>query len=65
MRFTLKKIILNSGMKQQFIAAKAGINDIRFSRIVHGHIDPNSEEKAAISQVLKTTISDLFPKKNK
>ena len=61
MILTLKEKILESGIQQQFIDMKAGINSIRLSKIIHGHIEPNSEEKLALARVLDVTIADIFP----
>lgn len=40
----LKVAILNSGLKQRFIASKAKINQVRLSKIINGYIEPTKKE---------------------
>ena len=60
MNLELKKRILESGLKQRFIAAKAEMNPVRLSRIVHKDVIPNPEEKKALAIVLNTSVQDIF-----
>ena len=57
----LKTSVLNSGTKQYFIASRAGIDQTRFSKIVHGHVDASPEEKTAIARALSKRIDEIFP----
>jgi transcriptional regulator with XRE-family HTH domain len=57
----LKINLLNSGLKQFFIASRAGIEQTRFSKIVHGHIVATPEEKAAIADALGKQVDEIFP----
>lgn len=60
----LKNNILTSGIKQFFIASRAGIEQTRFSKIVHGHVEASEEEKTAIAQALGRTVVEIFPADN-
>jgi transcriptional regulator with XRE-family HTH domain len=60
MNLMLKKVIVESGFKQQFIAHKAGIEAVRLSRIIHGHIVPNAQEKSALAGILDKKVAELF-----
>ena len=60
MNFKLKKKILETGLKQGAIAERAGINQVRFSRIVHESVEAREEEKKAIATILKKPVHDLF-----
>jgi hypothetical protein len=57
----LKMAIFNSGSTQTVIARKAVISEARLSRIIHGHIDAEPEEKRALARILKQPIHLLFP----
>lgn len=60
MNIKLKTEILKSGLKQSFVAAKIGITQVRFSRIIHEEIKPNIKEKKAIAKILNKSINRLF-----
>ena len=59
--FRLKRAILKSGMKQLAIAEKAGIEEVRFSRIVNGHIEPTKKEKYKIAEAMGVEQERIFP----
>lgn len=57
----LKVAIIQSKFRQIDVAAKAGINNSKFSHIILGRAEPTIDEKKAIAKVLKRPIADLFP----
>ena len=59
---SLKTAILKSGIKQYFIASNAGIDAIRFSKIINGHIEPTEEEKMQIAKTVGMPKKVLFKK---
>ena len=60
MYFELKKAILESGLKQGFIARKVGIEQTIFSKKINGHIPMTKPEKSRVAQVLRLPIKQLF-----
>ena len=60
MYFELKKAILESGLKQGFIARKAGIEQTIFSKKINGHTPMTKAEKSRVAQVLRLPIKQLF-----
>lgn len=58
--FALHNALLVSGIKQHVFAARAGIGESRFSRIVHGHTKATHEEKTAIARAMSMTVEELF-----
>ena len=56
----LRDAIQSTGRKQYFLAREAGISDVRLSRIVHGHVTPTAEERAALARLLERPVDSLF-----
>ena len=56
----LKTVILKSGLKQRFIASMAKIDQTRFSKIIHGHVDPTENEMQTIAKTIGKSIEELF-----
>ena len=65
MNFGLKKEILETGLKQGFIAKQTGINQVRFSRIIHMSVEPSDDEKRAIARILNKPVRQLFTNQTK
>lgn len=59
-QFGLKKAILESGLKQSFIAQKVGIDQTTLSKKINGHIRFEDKEKIRIAKVLDQSIYELF-----
>lgn len=57
----LKVAIIESRKSQTVIAAKAGIHESRFSKIVHGHLPASEDEQKTIARVLRRNVAELFP----
>jgi transcriptional regulator with XRE-family HTH domain len=57
----LRRAIFDSGLKQIDIAKRIDMHDTRLSKIVHGYIDANDDEKKALARVLRRPIDELFP----
>jgi DNA-binding XRE family transcriptional regulator len=60
MNVELKQAIVDSGMKQTFIAQVAGLSEWRLSRIIHGRTPPTKDEKQAIAAALGKQVHALF-----
>jgi transcriptional regulator with XRE-family HTH domain len=60
--FDLKEAILKSGYKQVFIARETKIDETLLSKIIHGGREASDENKKALSDFLKYTVDELFPK---
>ena len=60
----LKAAILQTGIKQGFLATVAGIDPTRLSKIIHGHVQPAEIERTRISEVLNIPLNELFPEDN-
>ena len=56
----LKEAILKTGRKQYVLSTLAGLNPVRFSKIVSGHLQPNDDEKKRIADVLELPEDELF-----
>lgn len=57
----LKVAIVGSGHKQNVIARRAGIDELRLSYIVTGRgAPPTPSEKKALARVLKVPSSEIF-----
>ena len=56
----LKLAIVASRVAQGEIAHRAGIREIRFSKIVTGRTVPSPEERKSIAAVLDKSVDDLF-----
>jgi len=60
MEFELNRIILESGMKKKYIAAKVNMRPDRFSKIIHGDVKASLHEKRSIAGVLERQVDELF-----
>jgi plasmid maintenance system antidote protein VapI len=60
----LKIAIVASGRTQRDIAAAAGTDEYRLSRIVNGREQPPDDLMAAISQALGRSVGELWPHHN-
>ena len=56
----LKNAILNSGLKQYFVASMAQIDQTRFSKIIHGHVEPSENEMEQIAKSMGIAKDELF-----
>jgi hypothetical protein len=56
----LKIAILQLGLRQYDLAARLGISETRFSRILQGRIDPTPEERGQIATALGGDENQLF-----
>jgi len=60
-RRALAIAILDSGTTQRQIAARAGMESSRLSRIVHGLRTPDAQERVALALALARHPDELFP----
>lgn len=60
METKLKRVINERGIKQSFIAEKAGISPGTLSKIVRGESIPTLPVAIKIARVLETTVEDLW-----
>jgi predicted XRE-type DNA-binding protein len=56
----IKQAIQASGLKQNHIAAKLGIDRFRMSRIVNGHLTANDFEKRHLAKLVRSSVAVLF-----
>jgi ribosome-binding protein aMBF1 (putative translation factor) len=54
--FQFKRALLLTGMKQSAVANSLGIKENRLSKIIHGHVTPNDEEKKRLNSFTKDVI---------
>jgi plasmid maintenance system antidote protein VapI len=54
----LKIAILRSGLKQRYIAERAGIEENRFTKIITGRSKIGEQEKAKVAQIKKGAACD-------
>jgi hypothetical protein len=62
--FELKRAILESGLKQTFIAGKVGLDPVLFSKKVNGYRPMTQAEKEQLAEILGKRIGELFPEQN-
>ena len=58
----LKEQVLRTGTKQFWLAERAGLQPVRLSQIVNGHVRPRPHEQKAIARALRRPAGELFPK---
>lgn len=58
---TLKTAIFLKRTTQTLVAQKAGVQESRLSRIIHGYVSPSDDEKRAIARALRLPVEELFP----
>lgn len=58
--FKVKKIILESGLKQSYIAQQLGIDQGQLSKKIYGHMMFSESERARLAEILGTTEKELF-----
>ena len=56
----LKQEILESGLKQNYIARQVGLDPTTFSKKLHGYISMTEDEKLLVSLVLRKSVEDIF-----
>jgi len=56
----LKQYIINSGLKQKWIAIKIGIAETDFSKIVNGKQVADFDQQKAIAEFFNEEVGDLF-----
>jgi plasmid maintenance system antidote protein VapI len=56
----LKKAILDSGLKQFFLAKRIGVEPTIFSKKVNGHLPITDDEKQLLAEVFGLDVNDLF-----
>lgn len=54
------RIIQDKGLKKGYVAAKAGLNRIEFSKMLHGTKLIRAEHIPAIADALNVTIDELY-----
>lgn len=57
----LARAIFDSRRTNRHIAGRAGIEETRFSKILHRRGNPTEAEKRSIARVLRRPIAELFP----
>ncbi|WAH38635.1 helix-turn-helix transcriptional regulator [Alicyclobacillus dauci] len=57
----LKKILEDNGIKQEWLANKAGLNSNTLSRVVTGRHLPTLRVAQKIARALNTTVDELWP----
>lgn len=60
----IKEIISKKGVKQTFVAERAGFTKQELSNILNGHKLLRIEHLPRIAEALDVEISNLYPKKN-
>ena len=60
-QFELKRAILNSGLKQDYIARRLNLQPTVFSKKIHGWIKITKDEKNGLSRLLNIPAKVLFP----
>lgn len=58
--FELKKAILESGLKQTFIARQLGIDETTLSKKIHGYLPILDKEKKPLAEILGKDVAELF-----
>ena len=58
--FELKRAILNSGFKQDYIARRLGLEPTILSKKIHGRIKITEDEKHDLSRLLDVPFEVLF-----
>lgn len=56
----LRVAVAASLRTNQNIADQVGIKNVRFSKIIHGHVAPTPQEKERIAFALSKTENELF-----
>jgi hypothetical protein len=59
--FALKRAILESGLKQTFIARKVGLDPTLFSKKINRYRPMTQKEKEKLAKILGKRITELFP----
>ncbi|GMA50104.1 hypothetical protein GCM10025857_14610 [Alicyclobacillus contaminans] len=57
----LKQLIEENGIKQEWLAQRAGVNSNTLSRIVTGRHLPTLRIAQRIARALNTTVDELWP----
>lgn len=57
----LKAALIERGLRQIDVSAKAGIDNAKFSHIIRGRMVPTQDEKRRIAKVLRLPMYRLFP----
>jgi len=57
----LKLAFFEAGKRQVDVAAALGMDNSRLSQIIHGRLEPTSDEKRGLAKALKKSVGDLFP----
>ena len=60
--FELKRSILESGLKQIFIAQKMNLDPTLLSKKIHGIYPITEFEKGQLARILNKNLDELFPK---
>ena len=58
-REKIKEAILNSGLKQKFIADKLGVSEISLSYWISGTRNPSRDHVKSLAKICRCKISDL------
>ena len=58
-REKIKEAILNSGLKQKFIADKLGVSEISLSYWISGTRNPSRDHVKNLAKICRCKISDL------
>ncbi|MHB9004743.1 MAG: helix-turn-helix transcriptional regulator [Coriobacteriia bacterium] len=60
-RNELRKLLMDRGIKQTWLADRAGITDTALSEIVTGKRTPTLPVAKRIARVLKMRVEDIWP----
>lgn len=58
----LRLAIVESGLPQYKVGEKIGVDEFRFSRMVHGRQPISDDQKEQLAEILDKDIGHLFPK---
>ena len=61
MHFELKRTILESGLKQVYLAKKVGIDPTLLSKKIHGYYPLTEIERKRLAEILNRRPDELFP----
>ena len=59
-RWNLKAAILRKGVTQVRVAYEIARNDVWFSNMIRGYVEPSPEEKQRIAEILDVEEEGLF-----
>jgi plasmid maintenance system antidote protein VapI len=57
----LKIAFIETGKTQVEVAGQMGIQAVKLSNIVNGHLEATPEEKRALARILRRPVHQIFP----